>query len=79
MAEEAERLSGAGKIRPGLLADLARRSLAPGGESSARQKFLDMLAVHDRIHRRLVEEFGGKTRDPEYGELARLTVEAGDA
>ena len=79
VAEEAEHLSGAGKIRPGLLADLARRLLAPGGESSARQKFLDMLAVHDRIHRQLVEEFGGKTRDPEYGELARLTVEAGDA
>ena len=80
VAEEAEYLSGAGKIRPGLLAPTspAVRS-SPDGQPSARQSFLDMLALHDRIHRQLVAEFGKKTGDREYGELARLIVEAGDA
>ena len=63
VAEEDEYLSGAGKIRPGLLADLARRSLVPDGQPSARQSFLDMLALHDRIHRQLVAEFGKTTGD----------------
>lgn len=78
VAEEAEYLSGAGKIRPLLLADLARRSLAIGGGQTARQKFLDTLAAYDHIHRQFVEEFGKKTGDPEYGEMARLIAEAGN-
>lgn len=78
VAEEAEYLSGVGKIRPGLLADLAHRSLIPGAGKTAHPKFLDMLAAHDHIHRQLVEEFREKAGDPEYGELARLIVEAGN-
>ncbi len=79
VAEEAEHLSGAGKIRPLLLADLARRSLTPGGGQTARQKFIDTLAAYDHIHRQLVGEFGKKAEDPEYGQMARLIAEAGNA
>jgi diguanylate cyclase (GGDEF)-like protein len=79
VAEEAEYLSGAGKIRPLLLAELARRSLTPGGGQTARQKFIDTLAAYDHIHRQLVREFGKKAEDPEYREMARLIAEAGNA
>ncbi|HLD14675.1 MAG TPA: diguanylate cyclase [Burkholderiales bacterium] len=79
VAEEAEHLSDAGKVRPLLLAELARRSLAPDGGQTAHQKFLDMLAAHDHIHRQLAEEFGKRAGDPEYAELARLIAEAGNA
>lgn len=79
VAEEAEYLSGVGKIRPLLLAELARQSLVPGAGKTARQKFLDTLAAYDRIHRQLVEEFRKKAGDSEYSELVQLIVEAGNA
>lgn len=77
-SEEAERLSGAGKVQPLLLADMAEHAFLHDSPPAARQNFLDTLAVYDRVHRQLVAEYSGETGDPEYGDLVRLIVEAGD-
>ena len=58
VSEEAELLSGVGKIRPLLLVDLGRRTLVAGDvHPRSWQAFQERLALHDGIYRRLREEY----------------------
>lgn len=79
VAEEADHLSGVGRLRPAFLAELARRSLASGSHRPMlQQQLLDALAAQDRIYRHLNAAYGKKTADPEYADIARSVIEAHD-
>ena len=79
VSEEAELLSGVGKIRPLLLADLGRRALAPGdAQARSWQTFRERFALHDGIYRRLREEYEPKKADLHYGRIAGVVLEASE-
>ncbi len=76
VSEEAELLSGVGKVRPLLLADLGRRALASGDpQSGSWHAFRERFALHDGIYRRLRDAYAPKKTDEHYGRLASLALE----
>jgi diguanylate cyclase (GGDEF)-like protein len=79
VSEEAELLSGAGKIRPLALAEIGRRALTPGdAQAQTWRAFRERLALHDGIYRRLREKYEPRKVDEHYGRLAGFAREASE-
>ncbi len=73
VAEEAAHLGEIGRLRPALLAELARRLLAadPAARAAGRRALLEAIAAQDALYRRLALAYGDGTGDRHDAELAR--------
>lgn len=79
VSEEAELLSGVGKVRPLGLAEMGRRALAAkDAQAQPWQAFREGLALHDHIYRRLREKYTSRKIDARYGQIVGYVLAASE-